>query len=107
MKIENKQRITKIKYSQKFYGYCPLGKENYAGTLEVEFVPGDYIPDYCDETDYIFNTYNQCELIGEDVVDSYYNHLMKEYSPVKLMVRMLGETSKHFPVSIEKNSEEL
>ena len=104
MKFENTQGITKIKYAQRFYGYCPLGDENYAGTLKVEMVPDKWIPDYCDETSYIFNIYNECEMIGEDVVNSYFAHLSKEYSPAELTVIMEGETSKHFPVTIEKSS---
>lgn len=105
-KYENKgdMKVNKIKYQMTVYPHCTLGSENYVGTISVEMEPGDYIPDYIDEYEFI-KTYNDVSISCEVLVNKYFDHLWKEYFPSYLKITLDAQTSGHFPVTIEKEKE--
>lgn len=100
-KLKHTQGLSNIHMHFEMQLYCPQGFEHYTGTFDVDFVPGDYIPDYC-ELDKLFREKCGSNLIVEDAVEWVYSTLMDEYSPIDLNVKMSVQNALHFDVTVEK-----
>ena len=101
-KNEGNMNINYIRYAQEVFPHCEIGKENYKGKIKVYMEPGEYIMDYCDEYQFIKETYNDNSWSGEVLVNHYFNHLVEQYGPKHLQVVLFATTSGHFPVEISK-----
>lgn len=101
IKLKHTQGLSNIHMHFEMQLYCPQGFEHYTGTFDVDFVPGDFIPDYC-ELDKLFREKCGSNLIVEDAVEWVYNTLKNEYSPVGLKVTMSVQNALHFDVTVEK-----
>lgn len=82
--------------------YCPLGKDWYTNNFEIEFTPGEYIPDYCESDKWIEENINGKSMIIEEAVDSLYNYLEEMYKPEYLYVTSHVEDAKHSAVIVSK-----
>lgn len=100
-KLIHTQNIDTIHMHFEMQLYCPQGFEHYTGTFDVDFCPGEYLPDYC-ELDKLFREKCGSSMIVEDAVNWVYNTLMQEYAPEGLSVRMSVQNALHFDVTIEK-----
>lgn len=100
-KLKHTQGLSNIHMCFEMQLYCPQGLEHYTGTFDVDFIPGDFIPDYC-ELDKLFREKCGSNLIVEDAVAWVYNTLMNEYSPADLNVSMSVQNALHFDVTVEK-----
>lgn len=102
-KIENVQQIDKIIMHPTAYTKCIIGQDWYKNELEIEFVPGDYYPDYMDVDRFIMEEIDGAELNIEDVVDKIYTFLRSEYQPQVLIVTdHIRGCKTHFNVDVVK-----
>ena len=100
-KLNHIQKLGNIHMSFEMQLYCPQGFEYYTAQFDVDFVPNQYIPDYC-ELDKLFREKCGSEMIVEDAVAWVYGFLEKEYSPESLYVKMSVQNALHFDVTVEK-----
>lgn len=102
MRLENTQKITKIVMKPKAICFCPLGDDWYTNEFEVEFVPNEFFPDYCDIEKYLNENIRGKSLIIEDAVNLLYAYF-KEYAPAFLRVTSnVFDVTSHSPVSVTK-----
>ena len=100
---ENKQGITRICYRPNVHCFCPLGKDWYTNEMTIEFVVGDYYPDYCDVEKWLNENIRGRSLIIEDVVSMVYSHFKSAYNPELLkVISCVRDVTSHSPVEVEK-----
>ena len=103
MKILNKQNIKKIIMKPSASCFCPLGQDWYRIDFNIEFIPKNYYPDYCDVQTFILNNINKKELTIENAVDILYNYFQIEYSPENITIQAnVNIVQSHFPVIVIK-----
>ena len=100
--VKNTYGIGSISLSPTAKCYCPLGKDWYTNNFTVTFVPGEFIPDYCEVDKWIDENINGKELIIEAAVAALYDYLHDTYSPDKLVVSSQVKDAKHSPVQVAK-----
>lgn len=102
-KIENKQNISKIIMKPTAYTKCVIGQDWYKNEFDIEFIPGDYYPDYMDVNSYIMQEIDGAELNIEDAVEKIYDFLRENYEPQVLVITDHIEGCKtHFDVDVVK-----
>lgn len=97
----NRQRISKVRFTQNVQCYCPLGDDWYTNHVTVDMQLGDAIPDYCDVDDFIRSISGK-SLIIEDVIDLIYKYFTDTYKPINLRVESYVDDAKHLPVTVVK-----
>ena len=97
----NKQGITEITFTQNIQCFCPLGNDWYTNHVEVNMIPDETIPDYCDVDDFLRGLAGK-SLIIEDVVDAIYSYLCTNYKPKSVRVQSSVDDAKHLPVTVVK-----
>ncbi len=103
MIIENKENIKKIIMKPSASCFCPLGQDWYRIDFNIEFIPKNYYPDYCDVQIFISNNINKKELTIEKAVDILYNYFQKEYNPENITIQAnVNIVQSHFPVIVIK-----
>lgn len=103
MKQENKQRISKIIIKPEAICFCPLGNDWYTNEFEIEFIPNEFFPDYCDIEKFLNVQIRGKSLIIEDAVSMFYNYLEAEYKPLALKVAAyVNDVTSHSPVVVIK-----
>lgn len=102
-KLENTQDIRLIVMKPTAHTKCVIGGDWYTNRLEINFVPGDYYPDYMEVQDWIMENIDGKALNIEDVVDQIERMLREEYCPADLEIANYIEGCKtHFDVVVIK-----
>lgn len=100
--IENTQRITEIKMKPFAECKCVIGQDWYHIDYDVDFIPGNFYPDYMKVSAFIADEINGRELNIEDAVDKLGKYL-EGYGPKKLIVRAdVKNVTSHCPVIVTK-----
>lgn len=82
--------------------YCPLGNDWYTNKFTVDFVPGEFIPDYCEMDAWIAANINGKTMIIEDAVSSLHKYLQETYHPASLRVKSYVNDARHSTVTVCK-----
>lgn len=82
--------------------YCPLGNDWYTNQFTVDFIPGEFIPDYCELDNWIAANINGKTMIIEDAVASLHKHLESTYFPAGLRVKSYVNDARHSTVTVCK-----
>lgn len=102
MNIENAQGITKIEYSTRSHNFCPIGKDWYTSNIKVVIEPDKQIPDYIELDEYIKDFVDSKHIIIEEVVNSVFTHIKKQYNPKYMIVTNTVTDAAHSPVTVTK-----
>ena len=103
MKQNNEQNISKIIMKPKAICFCPLGDDWYTNEFEVEFIPNESFPDYCDIEEFLNEQVRGKALIIENAVSIFYDYLKNEYEPSALKVTAyVNDVTSHSPVVVVK-----
>ena len=101
MKLQNKQKVSRIVMKPKAVCFCPLGDDWYTNEFRVDFIPLDYFPDYCDVEKYLDENVRGKSLIIEDATKMLYDFLKDEYEPDYLEVTSyVNDVTSHSPVEV-------
>jgi len=99
--IKNDSKMVRISFNMKVHSFCAIGKDHFTNNLQVEFTPGELIPDYTIVEKRIKELEGQ-ENNVEAVVAKVFDILM-EVEPIYLRVESYVEDAEtHFPVRVEK-----
>lgn len=102
-KLKNTQRIGEIRMFPDAYTRCELGGDFYKNSFEIEFVPGDFYPDYTEVQTWVMENIDGKTMNIEDVVSEIYDFLLSEYSPAYLkVINRVTNCRTHFDVVVEK-----
>lgn len=100
-KFEHTQGLSMVSFNKTITVFCPLGNDYYTATVEVEFVPNEWMMDYLDEEKY-FKDLQGSKYIIEDIADVVHTHLVAVYNPKYVKVTVHAENATHFPVTVVK-----
>ena len=80
-----------------------MGNDWYTANIEVEIMPDQLIPDYCDVDAFVTRKISGKELIIEQVVYELYQYFEKEYNPASLKVSVKTDNAAHSAVVVTKS----
>lgn len=101
MPVENNMNIGEIIYEDKLKCFCPLGKDYYHNNFVITINPSKMIPDYIILHEAIQELHCH-ELIIEDAVAKVLD-IVKEYDPIKVIVKSVVTDAPHPKVTITKS----
>ena len=100
--VKNTYKIKHITIESTAQCFCPLGNDWYTNQFVVDFVPAEYIPDYCEMDKWITENINGKHMIIEQAVAMLYDYLHNTYYPVDLHVESYVEDAKHSAVTVSR-----
>lgn len=100
--IENTYGISMIKIQRNAVCFCPLGNDWYTNHLQIDFIPSEYIPDYCELDQWIEMNIAGQKLIVEDAVSKLYDYFKTKYLPKSISVTSMVDDANHCKVTVCK-----
>lgn len=99
-KIPNKENVKKIIMHPIAYTKCQIGQDWFLNRFEVNFLPGDYYPDYMEVQKFIQSEIEGREMNIEVAAKTLYNFLM-QYDPSGLEITdHITDCNTHFNVDV-------
>ena len=102
--VENTFGIKHIVIESTAKCYCPLGQDWYTNQFYVDFVPGAFIPDYCEMDNWIATNINGKSMIIEQAVAMLYEYLRDTYKPADLNVESYVDDATHSAVTVSRGN---
>lgn len=104
MKLQNVEKVKKITMYPVAHTLCAIGQDFYKYEFEVEFIVGNYYPDYMDVEKWVMENLDGKELNIEQGMRLFYDWLVASYEPKGLnLIANVKDAKTHFAVKVEMN----